>query len=199
MRIARLVAAAVAATALVVVTTGGPACAHNSLTKAVPGKNATVKKPPAEVELTFLQKVAARSLTLVVTDSSNRKVPAEAPEASGKKATLTFTDDLPNGTYKVAYRVVSEDGHPVQGSYLFAVFAPGGETKSEVPGATAPSKSASPVPAVSSTSPAAVPATVAASDTSDGGTNWTLIVSITAAVAVLVAGALLFARRRKTP
>jgi copper resistance protein C len=187
MRIARLVAAAVAATALVVVTTGGPALAHNSLTKAVPDKNATVKKPPATVELTFLQRVDPKFLTIVVTDAQKQKVPAAAAEADGKKGTLPLTGELANGTYQVAYRVVSEDGHPVQGSYTFTVAAPG---------VTSASPSVSPDPVVSSPAPAAAPSTVAAADTSDDGPGWALIAAIVAGLLVIGLGALFVARRR---
>ena len=49
MRLARFTAAALVA-AIVAVLTSGPAWAHNSLTKAVPDKNSTVKRSPEQVE-----------------------------------------------------------------------------------------------------------------------------------------------------
>src|SRR6187431_3010724 len=104
MRIIRLVAAASAATILAVLA-GGPALAHNSLVEAVPTKDAVLKKAPAEVRLTFLQKLDARFTTIVVTDAAKQKVPAGAPEAEGKTGTVAFTGMLPNGDYTVAYRV----------------------------------------------------------------------------------------------
>ena len=195
MRIARLVTAAVVTAAVAVISTGSPALAHNSLTKAVPAKNATVAKSPAKVELSFLQKVDATKLTIEVTDAQRQKVPADGPEADGKKGVLTFTGALANGTYTVAYSVVSEDGHPVKGSYKFTVEAP-------VP----PSASASATPSATPTlatpaAPPATPATVAAADTSedDDGPGAGLIIAIVAAVAVIAAGAILVARRRRNP
>ncbi|GLZ01411.1 copper resistance CopC family protein [Actinoplanes sp. NBRC 103695] len=189
MRIARLVTAAVVAAAVAVISTGSPALAHNSLTKAVPAKNATVAESPAKVELSFLQKVDATKLTIEVTDAQGQKVPSDRPEADGKKGVLTLTGTLANGTYSVAYSVVSEDGHPVKGSYKFTVDSP-----------AAPSAPPSATPTLETpAAPAASPETVAAAGTSDDdGPGAGLIIAIVAAVAVIAAGAIFVARRRKT-
>ena len=189
MRIARLVTAAFIAAAAAVISTGSPALAHNSLTKALPAKNATVAESPAKVELSFLQKVDATKLTIEVTDAQQQKVPSDGPEADGKKGVLTLTGTLANGTYTVAYSVVSEDGHPVKGSYKFTVDAP-------VP----PSASPSATPTLETPAePPASPETVTAADTSDDdGPGAGLIIAIIAAVAVIAAGAIFVARRRKT-
>lgn len=199
MRIARLVVAALVAAAFAVFTAASPALAHNSLTKAVPDKNATVTKSPAAIELSFLQTVDAKFLTIVVTDAQKQKVPVGAAEADGKKATLPITGELADGAYTVAYRVVSEDGHPVQGSYEFTVDAP--QDAAPAPSATvsaSPSLSAEPAPAVTSAAPSA-PSVVAAADTSDDGSSGALIAVIVAALAVIAIGAFLLVRRRKTP
>jgi methionine-rich copper-binding protein CopC len=189
MRIARLVAAAAAATALVVFAGGAPAWAHNALTKAVPAKNATVKESPAKVELTFLDSLDD-TFAIEVTDGQNQKVPTGKASIDGKTGTAAFTGALANGTYTVTYRLVADDGDPIKGSYEFTVAAPG-------PAAT--SASASPDPVVSSPAGPSAPATVAASDASRGGTDRALIVAVVAGVAVLVTGALLLGRRRKNP
>ena len=39
----------------------------------------------------------------------------------GGTVTVSLPSPLPDGTYTVAYRVVSADGHPVQGAYQFTV------------------------------------------------------------------------------
>lgn len=192
MRIARLVTAAVAAAVVAVISTGSPALAHNSLTKAVPAKNATVTRSPAKVELSFLQKVDATKLTIEVTDAQQQKVPSGDAEADGKKGVLTLTGTLANGTYTVTYSVVSEDGHPVKGSYKFTVDAPVPPSASSEP--EAPASTPAEVPA-------STPATVAAADTSadDGGPGAGLIMAIVAAVAVIAAGAIFLVRRRNSP
>ncbi|MEV6638261.1 copper resistance CopC family protein [Actinoplanes sp. NPDC051470] len=193
MRIVRLVTAAVTAAALAVIGTGGPALAHNSLTKAVPDKNATVRKPPASVQLSFLQKVDPEKLTIEVVDAQQQKVPSGRPEADGKMGLLALTGTLANGTYTVRYSVVSEDGHPVKGSYKFTVDAPVAAAPS--PSSTTPSPS--PSPSVAPTTDA--PATVAAADTSSSsGPSAGLIIGIAALALVLVGGAIFVVRRRRT-
>jgi copper resistance protein C len=189
MRIARLVAAASAAVALAVLTTGSPALAHNSLTKAVPAKNATLTEPPARIELSFLQKVDAKQLVIEVADAQKAKVAADRPEADGKKGTLPLTGTLANGIYTVTYRVVSEDGHPVKGTYTFTVTAP---VATSSPSASSPALE-TPAPVVTSDPPA----TLAASTTSDDGPNWALIIGILVALVLIAAGAVLALRRRR--
>jgi copper resistance protein C len=51
-------------------------------------------------------------------------VPAAAPAVDAESGTVSLTRPLSNGAYTVAYRVVSVDGHTVQGSYLFTVADP---------------------------------------------------------------------------
>ncbi|MET0492255.1 MAG: copper resistance CopC family protein [Actinoplanes sp.] len=178
MRIIRLVAAASAATILAVLA-GGPALAHNSLVEAVPKKDAVLKKAPAEVRLTFLQKLDARFTTIVVTDAAKQKVPTGEPEAEGKTGTITFTGELPNGDYTVAYRVVSSDGHPVQGAYSFTLADPT---------AVAPSPAA--VPTTST------PAVVAESVTElDEGSAWWPFAAVFVVVVLLGMGAVVGLRR----
>jgi methionine-rich copper-binding protein CopC len=190
MRIARLVAVALAV--VVAVLSGGPAWAHNSLTGASPGKNATVRKSPGQVKLSFLQNVDPKALTIVVTDAGEQEVPAAAAEANGKVGTLRLTEPLDNGVYTVTYRVVSLDGHPVKGSYKFTVDGPAPSPEPS----TAPVQPSSAAPATTVTSPAPPPlAAEPASATADGPGWWPIAVGI-AVMAALIAGGFLLARRR---
>ena len=186
MRLTRLLAAALVAAALTVLT-GSPAWAHNSLTDASPAKNATLRKAPGAVKLTFLQRVDPDALEIAVVDSAERDVPASGPTASGRSGTLTFDDTLANGTYTVTYRVVSLDGHPVQGSYRFTVDGP----------AASPSvtpSTAAPAPAPSSAVAAPAAEAVPASTESDSP-GWSIPLIAVVAGLALVVGAVLFRRR----
>ena len=192
MRIARIATAAVAATTLVVLTGGGPAWAHNALTKAVPAKNATVTKSPAEVELTFLDKLDD-SFKIEVADAQKKKVPTGPTTVDGKKGTATFPDSLANGTYTVTYRLVADDGDAVEASYRFTVDAPSpAGTPAPAGTSAAPTPSASPDPVVSATAPA----TIAAADTSDDGPGWGLIAAIVAGIVAIGAIVFLVVRRK---
>ncbi|MCG5449420.1 copper resistance CopC family protein [Micromonospora hortensis] len=169
--------AAVLAVLVAVLIPAGPAWAHNSLKTATPARDATVQSAPTEVTLEFMQRLDPAFTTIVLTDAGKRKLPIGEPVVTGAKSTVQVTDTLPNGTYTVAYRVVSVDGHPVQGSYPFTV--------------ADPTSSAAPVSNVS----ASVPAPSAAAAKSGGGPSAGVLVAAAAlALLVLVTAGLLWRR-----
>jgi methionine-rich copper-binding protein CopC len=178
---------------LAVLAPAAPAWAHNSLAEAVPAENAKLAESPASVRLRFLQKLNPQSTTVTVTGTDGKPVAASKPSVSAATATIKFTGALPNGTYAVAYRVASHDGHTVQGTYRFTVADP-----------TPPTSAApSPAPTEASPPPSAVPAPAstaplveAADDGAGPGTAGTVL--IVGGVLVLAAAAgFVIARRRR--
>ncbi|MEU7800422.1 copper resistance CopC family protein [Micromonospora arborensis] len=123
-RAVRILVAVLAALVALFVVPAGPAWAHNSLRSASPAKDATLPSAPSELTLEFMQRLDPTFTTIVLTDAAKRKIPVGDPVVAGARSTVTVSDTLPNGTYTVAYRVVSADGHPVQGSYPFTVADP---------------------------------------------------------------------------
>ncbi|SCE80146.1 hypothetical protein GA0070558_107118 [Micromonospora haikouensis] len=117
-------AAAALAALAVLVAPAAPAAAHNSLASATPAADARLATPPSEITVRFLQKLNPDLTTVVLSDAARRVVPTGVPVVAGTRATVTVAEPLPDGTYTVAYRVVSTDGHPVQGSYRFTVADP---------------------------------------------------------------------------
>ncbi|MFY1702621.1 copper resistance CopC family protein [Micromonospora sp. WMMA1923] len=109
---------------VVLLGTPTPAWAHNSLRAATPAQNATLTTAPTQITLDFQQRIDPAFTTIVVTDASSRRIAATDPVVTGATGTARLTETLPNGSYLVAYRVVSADGHPVQGSYPFTVADP---------------------------------------------------------------------------
>ncbi|PUA35639.1 hypothetical protein C8Z91_29805 [Paenibacillus elgii] len=99
-----------------------PAEAHASLVQTVPANGAELEKPPEQVILTFNERLEEGLYYLRVYDGSKRKVTDKAAVMNDTRTTLTL--DLPGlvkGIYVVTYHVISADGHPVDGTYLFAV------------------------------------------------------------------------------
>ncbi|MGW0243031.1 copper resistance CopC family protein [Micromonospora chalcea] len=189
--------AALFTTALLLVP-ATPAAAHNSLQEATPARDARLTTAPTQVTLRFLQRLNPAFTTITLRDSTDRQVPASAPAVDGATGTVTIEEPLANGTYTVAYRVVSRDGHPVQGSYRFTVADPA------APPAAAPSP-ATPSPAasadVSAGAAAGADASPASADASAGADDGGLPVGIlvggaVAAVAAAGVTALLLRRRR---
>ncbi|MGC4796396.1 copper resistance CopC family protein [Micromonospora saelicesensis] len=170
--------AAVLAVLVAVLIPGSPAWAHNSLRTATPARDATVPSAPTEVTLEFMQRLDPAFTTIVLTDAAKRKLPTGEPVVTGAKSTVQVTGTLPNGTYTVAYRVVSVDGHPVQGSYPFTV--------------ADPTSSAAPVANVSASAPA--PSAAAAAKSGGGPSAGVLVAAAVLALLVLVTAGLLWRR-----
>ncbi|WP_030268481.1 copper resistance CopC family protein [Micromonospora globosa] len=133
-----LLAAALTALLLVPAT---PAAAHNSLQEATPARDARLTAAPTQVTLRFLQGLNPSFTTITVSDAAQRTVPTSAPAVDGATGTVTIDEPLGNGTYTVAYRVVSRDGHPVQGSYRFTMADPAAPAPS-APASAAPTPTA---------------------------------------------------------
>ncbi|PTA45561.1 copper resistance CopC family protein [Micromonospora sp. RP3T] len=160
-----------------------PASAHNALQTATPAQDARLTTAPTSVTLRFIQQLNPEFTTIVLSDADRRKVPTGAPAVGGTTGTITVDQPLPNGTYTVAYRVVSADGHPVQGSYRFTVADPTtGSTAPDAAGTARGDTAASPA------------ATTGGAD--DGPPVVPLAAGAVAGLAVLGAFALLTRRRR---
>jgi copper resistance protein C len=104
------------------VAVAGPASAHASLTSSKPADGATVTEAPAQVELTFSEEIRSPS-TIVVTGPDGTHVQQGPVRIANSTATLALGQITAPGRYIVAYRVVSDDGHPVSGELSFT-FAP---------------------------------------------------------------------------
>lgn len=96
-----------------------PAGAHASLVEMAPASGQTLSDPPTEVRLAFDEGVEA-------TDDAVRLIDPSGTEVRGITATsagLVVTAPLPSldvdGSYTVSWHVVSDDGHPIRGAYLF--------------------------------------------------------------------------------
>jgi methionine-rich copper-binding protein CopC len=97
--------------------------AHAQVTSSVPAKNQTVKVLPSLVWLEFdgdLLSFGDKQMnTITVTNSIKKRVDIGGPIVGGARISTRLKAGLPAGKYLVSYRVVSEDGHPVEGSYSF--------------------------------------------------------------------------------
>ena len=98
-----------------------PASAHTDLIDSTPSAGAGLDKPPTRMGLTFSEDVDPRYATLILTVADADPV---SLKVSVNEATVTAAppaDAIGSGTWTLAYRVVSADGHPVTGALSFAV------------------------------------------------------------------------------
>ncbi len=101
------------------------AFAHGELVAAFPAVDSTVIAAPDEVSIEFdgkLQIIGSANINLItVTDNQGQIIssPASVVEGSKISTRLQLTDIT--GLVTVDYRIVSQDGHPVSGTYTFTV------------------------------------------------------------------------------
>ena len=109
----------------------GPASAHAALTGSDPAQGVVVDKAPTQVTLTFSEKVATNSDSLRVLDPKGKRVDTGKPsDVSGTTYAVPLHSGLPDGTYTVAWQVVSADSHPVSGAFTFSIGSPSRTTVS---------------------------------------------------------------------
>lgn len=110
-------------TITLMLTASQDAFAHAQITLTSPLKNKVVKKLPDLVWIEFdgnlitLDNKGVNSL--FVQDSKKRRVDDGASFVGGARISVKLKSGILPGKYLVSYRVVSEDGHPVSGSYYF--------------------------------------------------------------------------------
>lgn len=160
------------------------ALAHATLEKTAPKQGSTVTKPKGEVTLTFDEAVQSRFAKVVVTSPDGTRVDTGKPHIVNGTVTQRLEGIPAAGKYTVAWRVVSADGHPVDGEFRFTA------AKSAVGSAT-PSREAAGTPAAS-TSRAAPPE----QGTSFLGRHWLHILGGLVVVAVGAAVTVWERRRR---
>lgn len=109
----------------------GPASAHAALTGSDPQQGVVVDKAPTQVTLSFSEKVSTNDDSLRVLNPKGKRVDVGKPtNTSGTNYAVQVRSGLPDGTYTVAWQVVSADSHPVAGAFTFSVGAPSKTTVS---------------------------------------------------------------------
>jgi methionine-rich copper-binding protein CopC len=121
-----------------------PAAAHTELVSSSPEDGQQLSVPPEQINLRFGEDLLTGGAQVVAKDDTGVKVGLGPAEVTGTKLTATWPQTADNGTYTVAWRAVADDGHPLEGTFTFAVKA-----------AQPEAASASPEPLTASPSPAA--------------------------------------------
>ncbi len=104
------------------------AFAHAELETSNPEANSVIGAAPEVISLTFGEnlmvlegEVAANQVQ--VEDTMKVRVDNGDYQVNGGVLTVSLKASLPDDTYRVTYRVVSEDGHPIEGVFEFEVSA----------------------------------------------------------------------------
>jgi len=98
--------------------------AHAFMVRAEPRVGSKVKKAPTEVRIWFSEPVQQASSTIKVFGGSGKQVDKEDTHLDrGNRALLhvSLPAGLASGTYKVIWRVISEDTHITNGDFRFQI------------------------------------------------------------------------------
>ncbi|MFL6297069.1 MAG: copper resistance CopC family protein, partial [Actinomycetes bacterium] len=148
-RLGRFALAAVLAL-LWLAAAGMPAGAHALLRESDPAAGSSVDRAPDRVVLTFTERPEPGLSSIRVLDSGGRQVErGQAALVQGSPVQLAVgLGDLGDGTYTVAWRVVSrDDGHVTDGAFAFGV----GVEATATPQARAAPQGATAAPSVPAT------------------------------------------------
>ncbi|MGN9819638.1 copper resistance CopC/CopD family protein [Streptomyces sp. SD11] len=107
------------------------ASAHSAVRDTDPREGSVLRTAPREVTMTFTESVGITDDSLRVLSPQNRRVNAgdtEHVSGSSDKVRVRLRDDLPDGTFTVAWRVVSADSHPISGAFTFSIGEPSATT-----------------------------------------------------------------------
>lgn len=97
-----------------------PAQAHASLTSSSPAADATVDSAPSDVVLEFSDAINEPAFVSVTAPDGTLVAEGEAA-VDGTTVEQSVPGPGQQGVYRVDYRIVSTDGHPVEGDYEFEV------------------------------------------------------------------------------
>jgi copper resistance protein C len=100
---------------------GVPVQAHVDVVSSSPADGAVLASAPKEIVLTLSESALSGGTVLALTGPDGTPVSVEPTVVTGPVVSVALPPLTARGTYTVAYRVVSDDGHPVSGSIRFTV------------------------------------------------------------------------------
>ncbi|TLM75113.1 copper resistance CopC family protein [Pseudarthrobacter sp. NamB4] len=175
----------------------GPAAAHDAAESSSPSPGASLAAPPEQVSVTFNKNPLGIGAAFSVKDTSGTEWADGPVKIVDKVASQKLRAGGPAGEYTVAWRVVSSDSHPIEGTFGFTAAAAGPvapqAAPATVPAAPAPGASA---PAIGTAQPGTTMEPAEPVDASEPF-QWSIVIFAVVAVGLLAALAVL-ARRRLT-
>ena len=109
-----------AISALLTVMAGTAAQAHAFLDHAEPRVGSTVPTAPRELILSYTQNLEPAFSSVEVSDSNGARVDLGKPRINAGVMRVALKQ-LPPGTYRVRWQVLSVDTHTTEGSFTFHV------------------------------------------------------------------------------
>ncbi|MBO0854387.1 MAG: copper resistance protein CopC [Nocardia sp.] len=118
------------------IAVAGPAGAHSTVVSTDPADGAKISAGPARVSFTFNENLQPSFPSLTVVGPDGNLWSKGDPVVQGPTVSVAVGDLGPAGTYTMAYRVTSADGHPVSGTRTFVLTTAGHGTPGPKAGAS---------------------------------------------------------------
>lgn len=96
-----------------------PAGAHAIVISVTPEPDAVLQQSPEEIKLSFSETISIPAQGIRLFDPSGREVSGLTAVARGHTMSAKVPMLKADGSYTVAWKAVSDDGHAVSGAYLF--------------------------------------------------------------------------------
>jgi copper transport protein len=118
---------------------------HATLLRSSPAANSRIAQPPETIRLVFSEPVVPglSQISLIDSDGIARQLQV-ASDPRNVRILVGTVGPIRRGQYKVSWRILSADGHPIGGSFSFFV-------ESATPGMAAPTASSTPLVSSDST------------------------------------------------
>lgn len=170
-----------------------PASAHDAAESTSPAQGASLAAPPGEVSVTFSNPPLGIGASFSVKDASGAEWADGSVRIVDNVATQKLRSGGPAGAYTVAWRVVSSDSHPIEGTFTFTTASGAARSGPATGGSTT---TAGAVPGMGTAKPGV---TEEPSEPASAGEpfQWSIVLFAAVAVGLLVSLGVL-ARRRLT-
>ena len=170
-----------------------PAAAHDEVLSTSPEQGAVLESAPEQIELSYSGEIMDIGHQVLVTGPEGQSVTEGPLERDGSQVVQPLAEaGSEEGTYQVVWRVVSSDGHPIEGTYTYQV-GDGADTTT-----AAPSLSSTPTDAPTDGSDSSAQAQDAAAQEDSGGLSGWAVGATVVVLALAVIGLLgLMSRRRR--
>lgn len=194
---ARRLMAALTAALVATLLAISPASAHSDLISTDPADGAVLDVAPTEVVFTFSEPLLPDFVRFIRISPTGATEDAAIAAIDNNVARVIWPAGLPGGEWTLEYRVVSQDGHPVNGSIFFsypdAAPTPAPEPSPTTSSAPDPTTQSAPTP--TPTAPTPSPDVSPAADESGSTTGWLIAGIAVIALAIIVIIGLVVRRR----
>lgn len=119
-KILRGIVAALAAF-LIIFATAQPASAHDEILTSSPAPGEQLDTAPEMIELRYSAELMDAGAIIMVLDETGKDWAIGDPVIDRETVSIPLEADMPVAGYEVRWRVVSSDGHPIDGAIPFTI------------------------------------------------------------------------------